>query len=271
MNSPHAIYQATPVTARNPKPRGPWTDGIAIIGMSARFPHSRSVQEFWQHLVAGDSLIDTFKDEELRRSGIDDSMLGDPSYVRRGNTLEDADRFDADFFGLSRREAEILDPQQRVFLECAWEELENGGYTGEGEPVGVFAGVGLNTYVMQLLRNPEVLASAGGYQLMLASDKDFLATRAAYKLNLRGPAVTVQTACSTSLAAVHLACQSLLSRECSMALAGGVSIGFPQTVGYLYIPGMILSPDGYCRPFDSCAKGTVPGRGAGVVLLKRLS
>jgi acyl transferase domain-containing protein len=239
--------------------------------MSARFPHSRSLQEFWQHLVAGDSLIDTFGDEELRSNGIDASTLANSSYVRRGNALEDADRFDADFFGLSRREAEILDPQQRVFLECAWEALEHGGYTGEGERVGVFAGVGMNTYVLQLLRNPEVLASAGGYQLMLASDKDFLATRAAYKLNLRGPAVTVQTACSTSLAAVHLACQSLLGRECSMALAGGVSIAFPQGIGYSYIPGMILSPDGYCRPFDARAQGTVPGRGAGVVLLKRLS
>ncbi|HVT95893.1 MAG TPA: type I polyketide synthase, partial [Acidobacteriaceae bacterium] len=253
---------------RGPKP---WPDGIAIIGMSARFPHSHSVQEFWQHLVAGDSLIDTFTDEELRNSGVGTSMLADSSYVRRGNAIEDADRFDAEFFGLSRREAEILDPQQRVFLECAWEALEDGGYTGEGERVGVFAGVGMNTYVMQLLKNPDVLASVGGYQMMLASDKDFLATRAAYRLNLRGPAVTVQTACSTSLAAVHLACQSLLSRECCMALAGGVSITFPQTTGYAYIPGMILSPDGYCRPFDERAKGTVPGRGAGIVLLKRLS
>jgi acyl transferase domain-containing protein len=273
MNSPHEIPQTTPVTDSKHELRspGPWSDGIAIIGMSARFPHSRSVQEFWQHLIDGDSLIDTFKDEELLRSGIDESTLRDPNYIRRGNTIEDADCFDADFFGVSSREAEILDPQQRVFLECAWEALENGGYTGEGEHVGVFAGVGMNTYVLQLLKRPDVLASVGGYQLMLASDKDFLATRAAYKLDLRGPAVTVQTACSTSLAAVHLACQSLHNRECSMALAGGVSISFPQMVGYPYIPGMILSPDGYCRPFDVGAKGTVPGRGAGVVLLKRFS
>ncbi|WP_058188402.1 type I polyketide synthase [Terracidiphilus gabretensis] len=248
-----------------------WPDGIAIIGMSARFPQSRNVQEFWQHLVAGDSLIVNFSEDELHQAGIDQAMLRDANYVRRGNVIEDADQFDAGFFGLSRREAEILDPQQRIFLECAWEALENAGHTGEGERVGVFAGVGMNTYVLQLLRNPGVLASVGEYQMMLASDKDYLATRVAYKLDLRGPAVTVQTACSTSLAAVHLACRSLLSRECSMALAGGVSISFPQGIGYSYIPGMILSPDGHCRPFDANAEGTVPGRGAGIVVLKRLS
>src|ERR1700761_5264994 len=189
-----------------------WRDGIAIIGMSARFPQSRNVQEFWQHLVAGDSLIENFNEDELRGGGVDQSMLRDANYVRRGNVLGDADKFDAGFFGLSRREAEILDPQHRTFLECAWEALENAGYTGEGEHVGIFAGVGMNTYVLQLLQNPGVLASVGEYQMMLASDKDYLATRVAYKLNLRGPAVTVQTACSTSLAAVHLACRSLLNR-----------------------------------------------------------
>jgi acyl transferase domain-containing protein/acyl carrier protein len=248
-----------------------WDEGIAIIGMSARFPQSNNVQEFWNHLVAGDILIANLEEETLRRAGVDDVTLADPSYVRRGNVITDADSLDAGFFGLSRREAEILDPQQRVFLECAWEALENAGRTGDGERVGVFAGAGMNTYVLQLLANPATLASVGGYQLMLANDKDFLATRVAYKLNLRGPAVTVQTACSTSLAAVHLACSSLLRRECSMALAGGVSISFPQSTGYSYIPGMILSADGYCRPFDVNAGGTVPGRGAGVVVLKRLS
>ncbi|HZD49904.1 MAG TPA: type I polyketide synthase, partial [Silvibacterium sp.] len=207
----------------------------------------------------------------MRKAGVDDATLSSRGYVRRGNSIEDADCMDAEFFGLSRREAEITDPQQRVFLECAWEALEHAGYTGDGERVGVFAGAGMNTYVLQLLSNPSVVAKAGGYQLMLANDKDFLATRVAYKLNLRGPAVAVQTACSTSLAAVHLACQSILSGECDMALAGGVSIPFPQGVGYLYMPGMILSPDGYCRPFDAAAKGTVPGRGAGIVVLKRLS
>ena len=248
-----------------------WSDGIAIIGMSARFPRCRSVQEFWDRLLAGELLISEFSKEELRKAGVSDAMLSDPNYVLRGNSIDEADYLDAQFFGLSRREAEIIDPQQRVFLECAWEALEHAGYTGDGENVGVFAGVGMNTYILQLLGNPDVLASAGGYQLMLANDKDYLATRVAYKLNLRGPAVAVQTACSTSLAAVHQACQSILNGECDMALAGGVSIPFPQCAGYLYMPGMILSPDGYCRPFDIGANGTVPGRGAGVVVLKRLS
>jgi phthiocerol/phenolphthiocerol synthesis type-I polyketide synthase E len=248
-----------------------WNDGIAIIGMSARFPRSRNVQEFWQHLLAGEILISEFSSEELRKAGVDDATLSSRDYVRRGNSIDGADCIDAEFFGLSRREAEITDPQHRVFLECAWEALEHAGYTGDGERVGVFAGAGMNTYFLQLLSNPSAIANAGGYQLMLANDKDFLATRVAYKLNLRGPAVALQTACSTSLAAVHLACQSILSGECDMALAGGVSIMFPQGVGYLYMPGMILSPDGYCRPFDAGAKGTVPGRGAGIVVLKRLS
>jgi phthiocerol/phenolphthiocerol synthesis type-I polyketide synthase E len=248
-----------------------WSDGIAIIGMSARFPRSRNVQEFWDRLLAGEILISDLSKEELRQAGVDEATLSSASYVRRGNAIEDADQVDAEFFGLSRREAEITDPQQRVFLECAWEALEHAGYTGDGERVGVFAGVGVNTYLLQLMSNPAVLGSVGGYQLMLGNDKDYLATRVAYKLNLRGPAVVIQAACSTSLAAVHLACQSMLAGECEMALAGGVSISFPQAVGYPYIPGMILSPDGYCRPFDADAHGTIPGRGAGLVVLKRLS
>jgi phthiocerol/phenolphthiocerol synthesis type-I polyketide synthase E len=250
---------------------GQWNDGIAIIGMSARFPRSRNVREFWEHLLAGEILISELSVEELRKAGVDDATLLNRDYVRRGNSIEGADCIDAEFFGLSRREAEITDPQQRVFLECAWESLEHAGYTGDGDRVGVFAGAGINTYLLQLLSNPSVVANAGGYQLMLANEKDYLATRVAYKLNLRGPAVAVQAACSTSLAAVHLACQSLLSGECDMALAGGVSIPSSQSVGYLYMPGMILSPDGYCRPFDAAAKGTVPSRGAGIVVLKRLS
>lgn len=249
----------------------PWTDGIAIIGMSARFSRSRNLREYWQRLIDGEVLIDDLQHDHLRRNGVAPAALVDPNYVRRGSVIEDADCFDREFFGLSRREAEILDPQHRVFLECAWEALENAGRTGLHERVGIFAGAGVNTYMLQILGNSEILRSVGDYQLMLANDKDYLATRAAYKLNLRGPAVTVQTACSTSLSAVHLACRSLLNQECSMALAGGVSISFPQAVGYTFIPGMILSPDGYCRPFDARSKGTVPGRGAGVVVLKRLS
>ena len=248
-----------------------WREGIAIVGIGARFPGCRSVGEYWEKIAAGVSLLSAPSDEELQAVGVDPAMAEAMHFVRSGTTLEDAESFDAKFFEMSRREAEMMDPQQRILLECAYEALENAGMTGDGARVGVFAGVGMNTYMMQLLGNPEMLAAAGGYQLMLGNDKDFLASRVAYKLNLRGPAVVVQTACSTSLAAVHLACQSLLLGECDSALAGGVSVPFPQVAGYAYIPGMILSPDGLCRPFDAQAHGTVPGRGAGLVVLKRLS
>jgi len=253
-----------------------WREGIAIVGMGARFPGCRSVGEYWEKIAAGVSLLSAPSGEELRAAGLDPG-LAEPAmaeamhFVRSGTTLEDAESFDTKFFEMSRREAEMTDPQQRILLECAYEALENAGMTGDGARVGVFAGVGMNTYMMQLLGNPEMLAAAGGYQLMLGNDKDFLASRVAYKLNLRGPAVVVQTACSTSLAAVHLACHSLLLGECDSALAGGVSVPFPQVAGYAYIPGMILSPDGLCRPFDEKAHGTVPGRGAGLVVLKRVS
>jgi phthiocerol/phenolphthiocerol synthesis type-I polyketide synthase E len=248
-----------------------WPEGIAIVGMGARFPDSPSINAFWEHLTAGTSLLSQATDEELRNAGVDPDSAQAVNFVRSGTRLQDAENFDAKFFGVTRREAEIMDPQQRIFLECAYEAMEHAGLTGDGARVGLFAGCGMNTYLMQLLGNPEVMASAGEYQLMLGNDKDFLATRVAYKLNLRGPAVVIQTACSTSLAAVHLACRSLLSGECDSALAGGVSVMFPQVAGYAYIPGMILSPDGLCRPFDERAKGTVPGKGAGVVVLKRLS
>ncbi len=248
-----------------------WREGIAIVGMGARFPGSPSVDAFWEHLTAGTSLLSQATDAELRNAGVDPDSAQALHFIRSGTRLQDAENFDAKFFGLTRREAEIMDPQQRIFLECAYEAMEHAGLTGDGMRVGVFAGCGMNTYLMQLLGNPEVMASAGEYQVMLGNDKDFLATRVAYKLNLRGPAVVIQTACSTSLAAVHLACQSLLSGECDSALAGGVSVIFPQVAGYAYIPGMILSPDGLCRPFDERAHGTVPGKGAGVVVLKRLS
>jgi phthiocerol/phenolphthiocerol synthesis type-I polyketide synthase E len=248
-----------------------WRESIAIIGMGARFPGCPSVQAYWEQLIAGRNLLSEATDADLRAAGIDPLSPDATHFVRSGTLLEDAETFDASFFEVTRREAEILDPQQRIFLECAYEALEHAGMTGEGTPTGVFAGSGMNTWLLQLLGNPELLAAAGGYQLMLGNDKDFLATRVAYKLNLRGPAVAVQTACSTSLAAVHLACQSLLSGECDSALAGGVSVMFPQVAGYPYIPGMILSPDGLCRPFDERAHGTVPGKGAGVVVLKRLS
>jgi phthiocerol/phenolphthiocerol synthesis type-I polyketide synthase E len=248
-----------------------WREGIAIVGMTARFPGSPSVDAYWEHIAAGKSLLSQATDAELRSAGVDPASVEVMHFVRSGTRLENAESFDARFFGMTRREAEITDPQQRIFLECAYEAMEHAGLTGEGARVGVFAGCGMNTYLMQLVGDPDLMAAAGGYQIMLGNDKDFLATRVAYKLHLRGPAVAIQTACSTSLAAVHLACQSLLAGECDSALAGGVSVMFPQVAGYAYTPGMILSPDGVCRPFDERARGTVPGKGAGVVVLKRLS
>ncbi len=178
------------------------------------------------------------------------------------------------FFGYSPREAQVMDPQQRVFLECAWQALEHAGYApGElGDAVGVYAGASMNSYVYShLLRNPALAEAVGGYQIMLGNDKDFLCTRVSYKLGLRGPSITVQTACSTSLVAVQVACRALQRGECDMALAGGVSLTFPLGAGYLYQEGMILSPDGHCRPFDVDARGTRAGAGAGVVVLKRLA
>jgi acyl transferase domain-containing protein len=188
--------------------------------------------------------------------------------------IDDVDMFDAGFFGINPPEAEVMDPQHRIFLECAWEALEDANCdpsTFEGA-IGVFAGASMNTYLMtNMVENPAGLYALGAYQAMIGNDKDFLATRASYKLNLRGPGMTVQTACSTSLVAVHLACQSLLSGDSDVALAGAVSVAVPHRAGYFYEEGMILSPDGHCRPFDAAAAGTVSGEGCGIVVLKRLA
>ncbi|WP_344341805.1 polyketide synthase, partial [Kitasatospora putterlickiae] len=249
-------------------------DQIAIVGMAGRFPGAPDVDTFWRNLEEGRESIAVLSEEALRASGVDPAVSGRDGYVRAKGVLEGADRFDAAFFGYNPREAEIMDPQHRVFLECAWEALESAGCVPEAFEgrIGVFAGAGMNTYLLHnVTANRRVFDSAGPYQTLLASDKDFLATRVAYKLGLTGPALSVQTACSTSLTAVHLACQSLLNGECDLALAGGVSIGSPLEQGYQYEPGGILSPDGHCRPFDAAAAGTVPGNGAGVVVLRRLA
>ena len=247
--------------------------GIAIVGMAGRFPGARNIEEFWRNLHDGVEAISFFTEEELRSSGVDPALLGDPRYVRAKATLEDTDLFDASFFGINHREAEIMDPQHRIFLECAWEALENAGYdadTYRGR-IGVYAGLGLNSYLLSnLYSNRQFIQAISGNQSLLGNDKDFLSTRVSYKLNLNGPSLSVQTACSTSLVAVHLACQSLLNGECGMALAGGITIIVPQKVGYKYEEGGILSPDGHCRAFDADAKGTVSGSGVGIVMLKRL-
>ncbi len=245
---------------------------VAIVGMACRFPGAKDVDEFWNNLKGGVESISFFTDEELRASGVPASTLGDLNYVKAKGVVADVDLFDATFFGFNHREAQILDPQHRLFLECAWQAIESAGYDCEnyGGRIGVYAGTSMNTYLLSLYSNRDLLESFGPLQLLIASDKDFLATRVSYKLNLSGPSITVQTACSTSLVAVHLACQSLLNGECDMALAGGVSIRIPQKSGYLYQAGGIVSPDGHCRAFDAGANGTVGGDGVGIVLLKRL-
>jgi acyl transferase domain-containing protein len=247
---------------------------IAIIGMAGRFPGAADLDEFWRNVRDGVESLTDFSDEELDAAGVPAALRADPNYVRKGTVLQGADEFDAGFFGLSPREAQVLDPQHRIFLECAWEALEHAGYGGVGsrQTVGVYAGAGMNTYLLtQVMRNSALAEAVGGYQLMLGNDKDFLCTRVSYKLDLRGPSMAIQTACSTSLVAVEVACRALQSGECDMALAGGVSVMFPQRAGYRYQEGMILSPDGHCRPFDAEARGTRAGAGAGIVVLKRLA
>lgn len=244
---------------------------VAIIGMSGRFPGASTIAAFWRNLCAGVESISFFSDEELMESGVDRAVLNDPSYVKASAVLDDPSLFDASLFGYSPREAELMDPQHRLFLECAWEALEDAGcdpsrYEGA---IGVYGGAAINSYLLC-----SGLASDfwdDYLPILIGGDKDFLATRVSYKLDLRGPSVTVQCGCSTSLVAVHLACQSLLSGECDIALAGGVSVRVPHRVGYFSYPGSIHSPDGHCRAFDAKAQGTVFGNGVGIVVLKRLT
>jgi acyl transferase domain-containing protein/acyl carrier protein len=244
---------------------------IAVIGMAARFPDAPDVQAFWLNLVRSHEALTSFSDDELLSSGVPSALIALPEFVRKASIIEGADLFDAAFFGFNPREAELIDPQQRVLLECAWAAMEDSGYGGGNKKnVGVYAGAGMNSYIGNLFSHPSLIESSGFYQLMISSDKDFLASRIGYKLDLRGPCITLQTACSTSLVAVHVACQALLARDCDMALAGGVSLHFPQKTGYLFQEGMIFSPDGHCRPFDAEGRGIRNGEGAGIVVLKRL-
>jgi acyl transferase domain-containing protein/SAM-dependent methyltransferase len=243
---------------------------IAIVGMAGRFPGARDLAALWDNLRRGVESISRFTPEEMRAAEVDPALAADPRWVPAGGVLADADRFDAPFFHFTPREAELLDPQHRLFLECAWEALEDAGCDPGRFPgaIGVFGGASRNTYLLHNLLPAG--NSIGDAQVAIASDKDFLATRISYKLNLTGPSLDVQTACSTSLVAVVLAAQSLLNYQCDLALAGGVSAREPQRGGYLHQEQGILSPDGHCRPFDAAARGTVPGNGVGMVALKRL-
>jgi phthiocerol/phenolphthiocerol synthesis type-I polyketide synthase E len=247
---------------------------IAIVGMAGRFPGAASTAEFWEVVRSGRETISRFTDAELAAAGVPAEVRSRADFVPAGGVLTDADRFDNELFGYTPRDAALLDPQQRVFLETSWAALEDAGYTSEQYQglIGVYASVSLSTYLLHHLRtDPAALDGTALHELMLANDKDSLATRVAYHLDLKGPALTVQSGCSSSLVAVHLACQALLGRECDLALAGGVSVHVPQREGYRAQRGGVMSADGHVYAFDSRATGTVNGDGVGVVVLKPLA
>ncbi|MBF2003213.1 MAG: type I polyketide synthase, partial [Synechococcales cyanobacterium M58_A2018_015] len=235
---------------------------VAIIGMAGQFPGAETVEQFWQNLCDGVHAIEILPQDADR-----------PHYVNAYSSFSNIAGFDADFFGYSPREAELMDPQHRVFLECAWAALENAGYVSEryDGAIGVYAGAALNSYLINLYTNPHLRQSVDRVQAVISNVMGLMPTRVSYKLNLRGPSCGIQTGCSTSLVAVHLAVQSLLNRECDLALAGGVAIDTSAAKGYAYQNDGVMSPDGYCRAFDANAKGTVFGNGVGIVVLKRLS
>jgi acyl transferase domain-containing protein/thioesterase domain-containing protein len=247
---------------------------IAVVGRALRVPGARTVGEFWENLRNGVESVRRLSDAELRAAGVDPAVLTDPGYIKVGAPLEGMELFDAGFFGFSPREAAIMDPQHRHFLEVAWEALEDAGHVPESfvGRIGVFGGSGMNAYMpYHLFTNPKLMSAAGLFLVRhTGNDKDFLTTRVSYLFDLRGPSVNIQTACSTSLVAIHSACQSLINQECDMALAGGVTIELPHGHGYHYQEGEILSDDGHCRAFDRRAKGTIFGSGVGLVVLRRL-
>lgn len=258
---------------------------IAIIGIGLRFPGASSPDEFWKVLSEGRETIRFFTEEDAIRDGVDPELARHPHHVKAAPMLDEPGAFDADFFRYNAKEARMIDPQQRVFLEVCWEAFEDAGYNPLTYPgkVGLFAAAGMNTYLANnLLANNTFLKeenggrmltvdSMNGFNIMITNDKDYLPTRVSYKLNLRGPSVNVQTACSSTLLTLHEACNSILMGDCEMSLAGGVSIKLPQHAGHLYSEGMLNSPDGHCRAYDEKAEGTIFGNGAGVVLLKPLA
>jgi phthiocerol/phenolphthiocerol synthesis type-I polyketide synthase E len=245
---------------------------IAVIGMAARFAGARNTEEFWDNLRQGRESISFFSEAELIDAGHDPAIVRSPRFVKAAGAIEQAYGFDAAFFGYAPREAELMDPQHRVFLETCWQALEDAGYDPlrYSGNIGLFASASATQYLFHLLAEPALRNSVGALPLITANDKDYLATRVGYKLNCRGPCMAVQTACSSSLAAVVLACQSLLNGQSDIAMAGGVRIDYPEKSGYLYEDGSINSADGHCRTFDADASGTVWGCGSGVVVLKRL-
>ena len=255
------------------------TNAIAVIGMAGLFPGADSVGKFWDNLCRGEESIITLSEEELTAAGVSAKTLADHAYIRRAALLDRIDEFDAEYFGMTPYTAQLMDPQQRLFLQTAWHAFEDSGYDPADfdGAVGVFAtstASGYLTYNLMSHRDPQTLVGEGitieMFNLLLLNDKDYLATRASHQFNLRGPSITVQTACSSSLVAVHQACQSLLSGECDMALAGAASVKVPHRVGYGYEPGAMVSQSGHCRPFDANADGTIFGSGVAAVILKPL-
>lgn len=244
---------------------------IAIVGIAARLPGARDFREFWDNLSCGRECIRFFSEEELVRRGVSTAMRNDPGFVNARPCIDDIDKFAATFFACSPREAALMDPQHRLFLECAWQALEDAGYPPRhvAGRVGVFACCGMNTYLLQNIAKSREVDDP--FRVLIANDKDFLATRVSYKLNLTGPSITAQTGCSSALTAVCLAVQSLLTFQCDCALAGGAALQVPQNTGYLFEKGGIASPDGHCRPFSRDANGTIFGDGVGAIVLKRLA
>ncbi|MBV9760264.1 MAG: acyltransferase domain-containing protein [Acidobacteriaceae bacterium] len=246
---------------------------VAIIGMAGRFPGARSLQEYWKNLLDGVETVKQYSDHELLRMGVSPDDLSDVNFVRAGSSIAGRDLFAASFFGYSPREAELMDPQHRLFLECSWEAIENAGYAPRSvkAETGVFAGTSLSSYLLfNLINNPSIHDQEDAFQVMIGNDKDFLSTRVSYEFDLKGPSITIQSGCSTSLSAVHIAVQFLLACQCDLAIAGGVSVSVPQRTGYRYERNGIVSPDGHCRAFDAESAGTLFGEGVGVVVLKRL-
>ena len=246
---------------------------IAIIGIAVRMPGATDVRQFWDNLKTGKECISLFTKEEMLEAGVSAEMIDLPNYVAAKGILEGVELFDANFFGIAPREAELMDPQHRVLMECSWAAMEDAGYVPEQYPgrIAVFTSAGMNTYLpVNLMSNPDLLEQVGGFELSIYNDKDFVPTRIAYSMNIKGPAIDIGTACSSSLVSTHLACQHLLTYQSDMALVGGITIHLPQKVGHLHEAGSAYSPDRHCRPFDSTQSGLIDGNGAAVIIVKRL-
>ncbi|CAG0933461.1 phthiocerol/phenolphthiocerol synthesis type-I polyketide synthase E [Thermoflexales bacterium] len=249
------------------------SDHIAIIGMTGRFPGAKNLETFWQNLHDGVESIKFFTAAELAGTNLDPALLNNPKYVGADGVIEDMDLFDAEFFGILPGEAELMDPQHRLFLECAWELMEQAGYDSESYEgrVAVYSSANLSTYLIRnIMSNPDLHERATSFQTLITNDKDFIATRVSYKMNLRGPSLSVATLCSSSFVAIHLACQALLNYQCDLAMAGAVALQASRNESFFYQEGGIGDPDGHCRAFDAKASGTVSGSGLGIVALKRL-